>query len=139
LEKIVVINVDRDKPAAHKLQLSDKEERMSETKTEGKVRVEVGGDVDGTYRAEELVFEGELADRVDYGNDVYAELYECPKGYRVYVDDGSEPRRELHPHEVNPVSGGLDYDGLYYSAEQVAERWPEFGSTVGVPRVRYIT
>lgn len=119
-------------------QSNDKEECMSGSEKEGMVTVEVGGDVDGTYRSETLEFEGELADTVDYGNDVFAKLYECSKGYRVYVDNGSEPRQDLHPHEVNPNTGGLDYDGLYYSAEQVAERWPEFGSTVGVLQVQYI-
>ncbi len=112
---------------------------MSEMEAEGTIRVEVGWDIDGTYRSETLVFEGELVDRLDFGNDVYAELYECPKGYRVYVDDRSGSKQELHPYDTNPVTGGVDYDGLYYSAEQVAERWPLFASTLGVTRVRFIT
>ncbi len=73
---------------------------------EGKVRVEVGADVDGTYRGETLVFEGALVNRIDYGNDMYAEPYECPKGYGVYVDDHSESRQNPPSHEINPVTGG---------------------------------
>ncbi|MDP9485810.1 MAG: hypothetical protein M3Q49_08520 [Actinomycetota bacterium] len=112
---------------------------MSEMEAEGKVRVEVGEYIHGSYRGETVVFEGEFLDRLDYAKDVYAELYACPKGYRVYVDDGSESGQYLHPYETNPVTGGVDYEGLRYSAEQVAERWPLFASTLGVSRVRYIT
>ena len=64
------------------------------------------------------------------------ELYECPGGYRVHVDNYGEAGAYLHPSRVNRVTGELEYP--LYTAEEVAEEWPQFGPTVGQLRVRDI-
>jgi transcriptional regulator with XRE-family HTH domain len=101
-----------------------------------KVEVEVGVMDEGVYRGEILRFTGELIDSYERG-DIRFELYECPNGYRVYVDNGSQELGSyLHPYEKNRYTGELEY--RFYTAEEVAEEWPEFGSSVGALRVRDI-
>jgi transcriptional regulator with XRE-family HTH domain len=105
----------------------------------GKVEVEVRWeDSDGFYRAEKLRFTGELVDSYEYnaygGTDRF-ELYECPDGYRIYYDRiGDDEPSELLPNWVNNVTGELDYG--FYTAEEVVREHPQFGTTVGVLRVR---
>ena len=111
-------------------------EVMELTREATKVEVEVGYEDDGVYRGEILRFTGELVDSYEEGGDTRVELYRCPDGYRVYVDDGSEPVRELHPSEVDRNTGEVEYP--LYSAQEVAEAWPRFGSTVGELRIRDI-
>ena len=102
-----------------------------------KVEVELDVMDEGTYPGETLRFYGELVDSYERG-DTRVELYECPHGYRVYVDNGSgELGCYLHPSVVKPYTGELEYQRLY-TAEEVAEKWPEFGSSVDVLRVRDI-
>ena len=103
---------------------------------DNRVKVEVGSlDQEGTYRGEILRFTGRPVDSFERG-DVVFELYECPRGYRVYVDDGSKPERALYPFELDPRTGRLDHP--LYSASEVAEGWPEFGATVGMLPIRDI-
>ena len=98
-----------------------------------RVEIELGSeDRDGVYRGELVRFTGELRDSSERRGAV-VELYECPNGYRVYVEN-SDGSRYLSPSWVDRNTGEFEY-GLY-TAEQVAEEWPEFGSSVGVLRVR---
>lgn len=104
--------------------------------TAQKVEVAVGSkDQDGKYRGEILRFTGELVDAYEYGDRKF-KLFECPDGYRVHVDEVGIDS-DLYPSPVrNTYTGELEYP--LFTAEEVAERWPDFGYTVGKPRVRDI-
>src|SRR5215208_7789754 len=103
--------------------------------TARKVEVAVGSLDRNGYRGEILRFTGELVDAYEYGDYKY-ELFECPHGYRVHVDEVGI-NSALYPSPVkDPNTGKLEYP--LFDAEEVAERWPDFGYTVGKPRVRDI-
>lgn len=109
-----------------------KEENMESTKTDKKVEVDVRWDtMDGT-RGEILRFRGEEIDFYEEGNSRVT-LYECPGGYRVYVDNWHDGTALLNPHHQD-VSGGFEYPT--YSVEELVEEFPLFGEAVGVYRVR---
>lgn len=102
-----------------------------------KVEVEVGQhDEHGVYRGEILRFTGEWIDSYEESRDVTVELYKSADGYRVYREDTGTEERVLYPNEVNCVSGETEYP--LYTAEEVANEWPEFGGTVGRMKVRDI-
>lgn len=102
-----------------------------------KVEVEVGQeDESGIYRGEVLRFTGRRIDGYEENRDVTVELYECPDGYRVYREDTFTEERVLYQLEVDRVTGETNYP--LYTAEEVAEEWPEFAATVGRMRVRDI-
>ena len=62
-------------------------------------------------------------------------LYECPGGYRVYVEcGGTDAPAYLNPQRPNPMTGDLEYPT--YNVEELVEKFPVFGETVGVYRVR---
>jgi transcriptional regulator with XRE-family HTH domain len=112
-----------------------KEETMEETRTAGKVEVEVRWeDRDGRFGGEILRFRGEEIDIYEYQRAT-ATLYECPGGYRVYVENYGDAIAELHP-AVPSATGELEYPT--YSVEELVEEFPVFGATVGVYRVRDI-
>ena len=55
----------------------------------------------------------------------------------VLVQKFTQGHSALYPSPVkNPDTGELEYP--LFSAEEVAERWPDFGYTVEKPRVRDI-
>ena len=85
--------------------------------------------------AEKLRFTGELVDY--YGEDENrVDLYECPGGYRVavhYEHPDLGYMTTLEPSHTS-LTGELEY-GLY-TAEEVVQKHPQFGETVGVLRVR---
>ena len=113
-----------------------KEETMEETRTAGKVEVEVKWeDRDGRIRGEILRFRGE---EIDYHeeSDSYFTLYECPGGYRVYVANGSDGTAYLNPSLPHHYTGEVEYPT--YSVEELIEEFPVFGEAVGVYRVRDI-
>jgi transcriptional regulator with XRE-family HTH domain len=102
--------------------------------TAQKVEVRVGSLDRNGYRGEILRFTGELVDAYEYP-DVKYELFECPDGYRVHVEEGGID--SLYPSPVkDPYTGEREYP--LFDAEEVAERWPDFGFTVEKPRVRDI-
>jgi transcriptional regulator with XRE-family HTH domain len=103
--------------------------------TAQKVEVAVGSLDRNGYRGEILRFTGELVDAYEYGPDFKCELFECPDGYRVHVHDSGTD--SLYPSSVkDPYTGEREYP--LFDAEEVAERWPDFGYTVEKPRVRDI-
>ena len=102
--------------------------------TAQKVEVTVGDLDRNGYRGEILRFTGQLVDAYEHGDYKY-ELFECPDGYRVHVEEGGIDR--LYPSPVNdPYTGELEYP--LFDAEGVAESFPDFGDTVGKLRVRDI-
>ena len=102
-----------------------------------KVEVKVGQlNEFGNYHGEVLRFTGERIDSYEESRDVTVELYKCGDGYRVYREDAGTEERVLYPHEVNRVTGETEYP--LYTAEEVADEWPEFGGTVGRMKVRDI-
>jgi transcriptional regulator with XRE-family HTH domain len=114
-----------------------KEEAMEQTKTGEKVEVEVRWeDSKGFMRGGVLRFRGE---DIDYYEErgVYFTLYECPGGYRVHVDhaDGEKPAY-LYPSRLDPFTREVEYST--YTVEKLVEKYPVFGSAVGVMRVRDI-
>src|SRR5215217_9703207 len=67
--------------------------------TAQKVEVAVGSLERNGYRGEILRFTGELVDAYEYGDYKY-ELFECPDGYRVHVDEGGGIDSALYPSPV---------------------------------------
>ncbi len=87
--------------------------------------------------SEKLRFTGEVVDTYGEEMDV-VELYECPGGYRVavnYEHPDFGPMTRLEP-SYERFPGEAEY-GLY-TAEEVVEKYPQFGEKVGVVRVRDI-
>jgi transcriptional regulator with XRE-family HTH domain len=105
--------------------------------TAQKVEVTVGSlDQNGVFEGEILRFTGQLVDAYEDGGYKY-ELFECPDGYRVHVDEGEGIDSALYPSPVkDPYTEELEYP--LFDAEEVAERWRAFGNTVGKIRVRDI-
>ncbi len=114
-----------------------KEEKVEGTKTKEKVEVDVRWDTEQGIRGETLRFRG---DAIDYYDDPSSSsylytLYECPGGYRVYVEcGGTDDPAYLNPQRPNPMTGDLEYPT--YNVEELVEKFPVFGETVGVYRVR---
>jgi len=121
---------------ARKLAEALKVEVQNLMDTAQKVEVAVGSlDRNGNYRGEILRFTGELLDAHEEGDYKY-ELFECPDGYRVHVEEGGIDSA-LYPSPVkDPYTGEREYP--LFDAEEVAERWSVFGFTVEKPRVRDI-
>ncbi len=92
------------------------------------------------YRGEILRFRGDIVDHYEEGIDYTVTLYQCPTGYRVYeenIPDGlANQSATLHPSQTNPHTGETEYPT--YTAEELVEDFPAFGSEVGVYRVRDI-
>lgn len=113
-----------------------KEEKVEGTKTKEKVEVDVRWDTEQGIRGETLRFRGEEIDYYEDSSSSYLyTLYECPGGYRVYVESGGiDAPAYLHPQRPNHFTGDLEYPT--YSVEELVEEFPVFGEAVGVYRVR---
>jgi transcriptional regulator with XRE-family HTH domain len=112
-----------------------KEENVETTKTAEKVEVEVRWETEYGHRGEILRFRGEEIDSYEDDHDSWFSLYECPGGYRVYVENRRDGTANLNPSRINPT-GEVEYPT--YSAEGLVEEFPDFGEVVGVKRVRDI-
>jgi len=114
---------------------TQKEETMELTSASKKVEVEVRWETDRGIRGENLRFRGEEIDAYEERSS-YFTLYECPDGYRVYVENGSDGTAYLNPSRYNHRTEETDY--LTYTTEELVEEFPAFGVVVGVYRVRDI-
>ncbi len=118
---------------------SGRESMVAEAKTKDKVEVAVSWeDSQGRVREEILRFRGEEIDWVEDGprGNTIKTLYKCPNGFRVVVDAQEEGLAALFPNHPNPYTGETEYPT--YSAEELVEKFPEFGGNdlVGAVRVR---
>jgi len=117
------------------LSKAQKEENVERMETAKRVEVTVRWeDRDGRISGEVLRFRGEEIDSREE-SDSYFTLYECPGGYRVYVENGSDGTAYLNPSYPD-VTGALEYPT--YSVTKLVEEFPVFGEAVGVYRVRDI-
>ncbi len=110
-----------------------KEKTMELSAEQKRVEVEIRWDTGYGPRAEILRFRGEEIDGYLEG-ETYCALYECPGGYRVYVDNG-DGTMYLNPSRPG-YTGEFEYPT--YTVEELVEEFPAFGETVGVYRVRDI-
>ncbi len=113
-----------------------KEEKVEGTKTKEKVEVDVRWDTEQGIRGETLRFRGEAIDFHEQGSSLLT-LYECPGGYRVYVESGkygTDGPAYLNPSRTIPYTGEVEYPT--YSPEELVKKFPVFGQTVGVYRIR---
>ena len=73
------------------------------------------------YRGETVQFVGKWVDNYENRYGTVFNLYECPSGYRVHVDDFSGSGSYLHPAEVDRNSDDLEFDySRTFTAEKVA-------------------
>jgi len=92
---------------------------------------------DTNLMSEKLRFTGEVVDH--YGEDMdLVELYECPGGYRVAVNYEHPDFGQMTRLEPNYTRFPGETEYGIYTAEEVVEKYPQFGETVGVMRVRDI-
>src|SRR5215212_5990450 len=118
---------------------SGRERMLKEAKTKEKVEVRVTWeDSQGRLREEILRFRGEEIDWVDGGRrgNIIKTLYRCPDGFRVEVNDQEAEMISLYPNHPNPYTGETEYPT--YSAEELVQKFPEFGDEdlVGAVRIR---
>jgi transcriptional regulator with XRE-family HTH domain len=105
---------------------------MEAAATKGKVEVAVRWrDDEDRLRGEILRFRGKELARDEHGATEWT-LYECPNGYRVFVENFDDDTAELHPRAT---WGQADYI-TYESAEELVEDFPLFGEFVGIYPVR---
>lgn len=114
--------------------LAIKEEKPVEQKARTQEKEEVTvrwRDDEDRLRGETLRFHGKELDSYEHGNSQWT-LYECPDGYRVFVEDFDDNTAALYPRAT---WGQADYL-TYESAEELVEEFPLFGEAVGIYTVR---
>ena len=84
-------------------------------------------------QGETLRFLGEEVYCYDYEYKRWT-LYECPGGYRVFVEDDDTGTAALHPRAGGPGNNAVYL--TYRSAKELVEDFPMFGEAVGVYPVR---
>ena len=118
------------------LSRTPQEAEMENTKAPEKVEVEVRReDSMGAIRGETLRFRGEVIDSYEDRGAMFT-LYQCPGGFRVHVDFEDGERAYLNPARTNHFTGETEYPT--YTAEELVQKFPDFGATLGVYRVRDI-
>jgi transcriptional regulator with XRE-family HTH domain len=106
---------------------------IEEATTQGKVVVPVAyrdNEVDHKFHIRGLRFSGKEIDSEErYGGDERLTLYECPRGYRVHIQEFMG-EAYLRPTRQDPDTGEIKYS--WYSAENLVEDYPEFANALGL-------
>jgi transcriptional regulator with XRE-family HTH domain len=117
------------------LMVTDMRPSIKEATTQGKVVVPVAvayrdNEVDHKFHQRGLRFSGKEIDSEErYGGDERLTLYECPRGYRVHIQEFMG-EAYLRPTRQDPDTGEIKYS--WYSAENLVEDYPEFANALGL-------